>query len=39
MERREKRWLDYVPFMPPVPNEQASTPAGFSLDEPAKKAG
>jgi hypothetical protein len=36
---REKRWLDYVPFMPPVPNEQASTPAGFTLDEPVKKAG
>lgn len=32
---REKRWLDYVPFMPPVPNEQASTPAGFSLEETA----
>ncbi|MBY0310551.1 MAG: HEAT repeat domain-containing protein [Phycisphaerales bacterium] len=30
---RERRWLDYVPFMPPVPNEQASTPAGFSLEQ------
>lgn len=30
---RERRWLDYVPFMPPVPNEQASTPAGFTLEQ------
>jgi hypothetical protein len=30
---REKRWLDYVPFMPAVPNETASTPVGFSLEE------
>jgi len=30
---REKRWLDYVPFMPPVPNEIASTPTGFSMEE------
>ncbi len=29
---REKRWLDYVPFMPAVPNETASTPVGFSLE-------
>jgi hypothetical protein len=29
---RDKRWLDYVPFMPPVPNETASTPVGFTLD-------
>ena len=33
---REKRWLDYVPFMPAVPNEIASTPAGFSLEQPAE---
>ncbi len=32
---REKRWLDYVPFMPAVPNETASTPVGFSLEESA----
>jgi hypothetical protein len=30
---REKGWLDYVPFMPAVPNETASTPVGFSLEE------
>jgi hypothetical protein len=30
---REKRWLDYVPFMPAVPNETASTPVGFSLEQ------
>jgi HEAT repeats/PBS lyase HEAT-like repeat len=26
---REKRWLDYVPFMPTVPNEIAASPVGF----------
>ncbi len=36
---RERRWLDYVPFMPPVPNEQASTPAGFSLENPGASGG
>lgn len=30
---REKRWLDYVPFMPRVPNETASTPVGFTLEK------
>ncbi len=30
---REKRWLDYVPFMPAIPNETASTPVGFSLEQ------
>ena len=35
---REKRWLDYVPFMPAVPNETASTPVGFSLEEPTPMA-
>ena len=30
---REKRWLDYVPFMPAVPNETASTPVGFSREQ------
>jgi len=34
---RESRWLDYVPFAPPVPNETASTPAGFTLDAKAGK--
>lgn len=34
---RDKRWLDYVPFMPPVPNETASTPVGFTLDAQAGK--
>lgn len=29
---REKRWIDYVPLMPAVPNERASTPVGFSLE-------
>jgi hypothetical protein len=32
--QREKRWLDYVPFMPAVPNETPSTPVGFSLESP-----
>lgn len=36
---RERRWLDYVPFMPPVPNEQASTPAGFTLQKEAAAQG
>ena len=35
---REKRWLDYVPFMPAVPNETASSPVGFSLEESATAA-
>jgi hypothetical protein len=35
---REKRWLDYVPFMPRIPNETASTPVGFSLEEAAGSA-
>jgi len=31
---REKRWLDYVPLVGgPVPNETASTPVGFSLEQ------
>lgn len=30
---REKRWIDWIPFMPAVPNEQASTPAGFTMDQ------
>lgn len=34
---REKRWLDYVPLMPAVPNETASTPVGFSLEESSDK--
>lgn len=29
---REKRWLDYVPFAPPVPNEQAAPPTGFTIE-------
>jgi hypothetical protein len=29
--QREHRWLDYVPFMPPVPNETAAEPAGAPL--------
>jgi hypothetical protein len=28
--QRDKRWLDYVPFMPPVPNEIAGKPAGMT---------
>lgn len=28
---REYRWLDYVPFMPEVPNETAAEPAGAPL--------
>lgn len=36
---REKRWLDYVPFMPRIPNETASTPVGFSLEEAANTSG
>lgn len=27
--QRDKRWLDYVPFMPAVPNETPGTPAGM----------
>ncbi len=27
--QRDKRWLDYVPFMPPVPNETAARPMGM----------
>lgn len=27
---RDKRWLDYVPFMPPVPNEISGKPAGMT---------
>jgi hypothetical protein len=27
---RDKRWLDFVPFMPPVPNEIAGRPNGMS---------
>lgn len=27
---RDKRWLDYVPFMPPVPNEIAGKPNGMA---------
>lgn len=34
---REKRWLDYVPLMPAVPNETASTPVGFSLEDAGDK--
>lgn len=34
---REGRWLDYIPFAPPVPNETASTPVGFTLDAQAGK--
>jgi hypothetical protein len=30
---REKGWLDYIPFASPVPNEVASTPVGFSLEQ------
>lgn len=26
---RDKRWLDYLPFMPPVPNEVAGRPHGM----------
>lgn len=33
---REKRWLDYLPFTPPVPNEIASSPVGFTLDQPSR---
>lgn len=32
---REKRWIDHIPFMPAVPNEQASTPVGFTMDSAA----
>jgi HEAT repeat protein len=28
--QRDKRWMDYVPFMPPVPNEIAGKPAGMT---------
>lgn len=31
--KRDSRWLDYLPFAGPVPNEQPSTPVGFSLEE------
>jgi hypothetical protein len=34
---REKRWLDYVPFMPPVPNETAGQPAGFTMERAGKQ--
>ena len=27
---RDKRWLDYVPFMPPVPNELPGKPNGLA---------
>lgn len=27
--QRDKRWLDYLPFMPAVPNEQAGNPEGM----------
>ena len=30
---RDSRWLDYLPFAGPVPNEQPATPIGFSLEE------
>ena len=26
---RDKRWLDYMPFMPTVPNETAARPMGM----------
>jgi hypothetical protein len=29
---REKRWIDWIPFMPAVPNEQAGSPVGFTMD-------
>jgi hypothetical protein len=31
--KRDSRWMDYLPFSGPVPNETASTPVGFPLDE------
>ncbi|HMN40188.1 MAG TPA: HEAT repeat domain-containing protein [Phycisphaerales bacterium] len=38
--QRDSRWLDYVPFVGgPIPNEQPSTPIGFSLEEGAGATG
>lgn len=28
---RDKRWFEYIPFVPGPPNEQASTPAGMPM--------
>lgn len=33
--QRDKRWLDYVPFMPPVPNEIPGKPNGLAAGETA----
>lgn len=32
--RRSKHWWEYLPFMPPPPNEAPATPAGFPRTEP-----
>lgn len=36
---RDRFWYEYVPFVPPPPNEEAANPAGYVSASPANPAG